>query len=160
MRTPNQGTSGVRDNLGAGRDPGVISLDDYLRRTAARSWSWGHLDCCTFVMGWILAATGIDPMAQYRGVIDDAIGAARLLKAHGGLLKMMSVEMARCGFRQIDRPDHGDVAIATGAFVNRRSGCGDAAAVICCGPWFVGMARTGIIGAADMSVLASWQVSA
>lgn len=47
---------------------------------------WGAFDCCTFVSDWVQIATGVDPMADYRGTYAtrDA-GFAKLAAVDGSL---------------------------------------------------------------------------
>lgn len=44
---------------------------------------WGAFDCCTFAFDWVLTATGIDPMADYRGKYHSEIEAREALRATG-----------------------------------------------------------------------------
>lgn len=44
---------------------------------------WGVFDCCTFAFDWVFAATGVDPMADYRGEYASEIEAREALRATG-----------------------------------------------------------------------------
>lgn len=49
-------------------------------------FAWGQQDCCLFACDGILAQTGLDPAAgMFRGKYRDALGAARLVRKHGGV---------------------------------------------------------------------------
>jgi hypothetical protein len=45
---------------------------------------WGQNDCCLFACACVLAITGTDPMAQWRGKYTTELGAKRYLKKYGG----------------------------------------------------------------------------
>lgn len=47
-------------------------------------FEWGRNDCCLFTVDAVLAMTGVDHGARFRGY-DSALGAERLLKANGGV---------------------------------------------------------------------------
>ena len=51
----------------------------------ARPFEWGSHDCCLWGADSVLALTGNDLAAQWRGTYSDALSAARLLKQLGGL---------------------------------------------------------------------------
>ena len=50
----------------------------------AQPFAWGSNDCALFASDWVLAATGTDPAAAFRGY-RTAQEAARLVSEHGGL---------------------------------------------------------------------------
>ena len=54
-------------------------LSDYIASKQAEPFAWGENDCCTFSAGAVEALTGIDPMPEYRGKYDTALGSARAL---------------------------------------------------------------------------------
>lgn len=47
-------------------------------------FEWGRNDCCLFTVDAVLAMTGVDHGAAFRGY-DSALGAERLLNANGGV---------------------------------------------------------------------------
>ena len=49
----------------------------------ARGLVWGEVDCCRFAFDWVRAATGFDPMADYRGKYSSEIEARTALRATG-----------------------------------------------------------------------------
>lgn len=67
--------------------PVARALDAYLRdpARAARAFDWAAYNCCHFVAGWVLAATGTDPMAGLPGTPDKR-AAYRLIRRLGGSL--------------------------------------------------------------------------
>jgi hypothetical protein len=57
----------------------------FLSEQRAAPFAWGTADCCTLAADAVLALTGRDPMAAYRGRYRSETGARRLLARHGGL---------------------------------------------------------------------------
>lgn len=51
----------------------------------------------------VLAVTGIDPAAPWRGSYSDEAGAMAIYQAHGGVLGLMRHGMALAGFQVSDR---------------------------------------------------------
>ncbi len=58
-------------------------LAAYLEPLRLREFAWGHHDCCTFAAGAVEAMTGVDPIPEFRGAYDDAIGAVQALRTIG-----------------------------------------------------------------------------
>jgi hypothetical protein len=50
-----------------------------------RPFAWGAMDCCLFAADVVLAMTGVDYAAGFRGRYDSRAGAVALLGARGGL---------------------------------------------------------------------------
>ncbi len=68
-------------------------------------FEWGKNDCCLFPCDGILAFTGLDPAAKmFRGKYHDALGAARLLKKHGGVEAVAEMQCAKYGFTECPVP--------------------------------------------------------
>lgn len=59
----------------------------------AQPFVWGAHDCCTFAADAVFCITGIDRMASYRGGYKTAAGAARKLRAAGGLEAAITAEL-------------------------------------------------------------------
>lgn len=76
-----------------------------LQAAKDRPFIWGEHDCVTWVANVILALTGTDYMAEFRGTYDSQLGARRLIKEIGGdlpgcvdgKLPSIPVPMARRG---------------------------------------------------------------
>lgn len=68
-------------------------LDALVGQALPRPFEWGTHDCCLWAADAVLAQTGQDPAADLRGTYADAAGAARALRAVGGLRGAG----ARCG---------------------------------------------------------------
>lgn len=62
-----------------------VALVDFIASRIAVPFSWGHQDCCLFAADGIEVMTGRDPAATFRGAYKEAMGAARVMQALGGL---------------------------------------------------------------------------
>jgi hypothetical protein len=58
-------------------------LAEYLALMQVAPFIWGRTDCAMFAAGAVLAMTGYDPAAEFRGHYGTAIGAAKSLKRYG-----------------------------------------------------------------------------
>lgn len=54
-------------------------LAEYIADKRGKPFVWGENDCCTFSAGAVEAMTGEDPMPEFRGKYDTALGSARAL---------------------------------------------------------------------------------
>lgn len=61
------------------------ALDAYLVECGSRHFSWSRFNCCHFVAGWVLTATGRDPMQGLPWTYS-ATAARRLILQLGGTL--------------------------------------------------------------------------
>lgn len=52
-------------------------------------FAWGVNDCCLFAADWVLAATGRDIAADYRGRYTTALPAMRFVELGGGVEAMI-----------------------------------------------------------------------
>jgi len=59
-------------------------LSEFARERSAMPFEWGRNDCCLFTVDAVLAMTGVDHGARFRGYYTE-LGAGRLLKANGGV---------------------------------------------------------------------------
>lgn len=55
-------------------------LCDYIASKRDEPFAWGVNDCCTFSAGAVEAITGSDPMPEFRGKYDTALGSVRVLE--------------------------------------------------------------------------------
>jgi hypothetical protein len=60
-------------------------LTRYIEERRRMPFAWGSNDCCLFAADWVLAATGRDLAAEYRGQYETALGALRFVKSAGGV---------------------------------------------------------------------------
>lgn len=88
-----------------------MTLPDFLASVAGRRWEWGKTDCLLMPADWILAARGIDPAAEYRGMYTSARGALKAIKRAGGIEALVCRAMERCGIEQTIERREGDVAL-------------------------------------------------
>lgn len=54
-------------------------LLDYIASVRREPFAWGTHDCCIFSAGAVEAVTGEDPMPEFRGKYNTALGSARAL---------------------------------------------------------------------------------
>lgn len=59
-------------------------LMDAVAAAKAKPFAWGESDCCLFACDCILAMTGVDPAAWFRGRYTTRKGAMRCLKTFSG----------------------------------------------------------------------------
>lgn len=78
-------------------------------------FKFGQVDCCLFACDGILAQTGLDPAAKmFRGKYRDALGAARLVRKHGGVEAIAAKVCAAHGWPELPTPrlaQRGDVVL-------------------------------------------------
>jgi len=88
-----------------------FNLDEYIESVLARSFEWGHLDCCIFGADWIHGRRGVDPMQGFRGTYHSKAEAIRLYLKHGGFEAFVGGSIDRAGLSRTNDPDSGDVGI-------------------------------------------------
>lgn len=90
-------------------------LADHFSAAKEKPFTWGMHDCALFACDSILAITGKDGAAAFRGRYDDKVGAYRALRdfAGGGLEATAEKICAELGFIENMRNFHqrGDVAL-------------------------------------------------
>lgn len=59
------------------------NLHDYMAKMASAEHVYGVSDCALFASGAVLAMTGYDPAAEFRGKYKTELGAARVLRSIG-----------------------------------------------------------------------------
>lgn len=109
-------------------------------------FAWGRHDCCLWAADAVLALTGHDPAAAWRGRYDDAAGAGRLVRRLGGVCAIAQRALGD----PIEHPmlaRAGDVGVTSSG-----------ALVVCIGEWWtVPSARgLGLLPLAD--ALDAWRV--
>ncbi len=58
-------------------------LNQYIKQHLNTPFKWGEFDCCLFPADAILAMTGVDYAAEFRGHYSTALGAKRALVKYG-----------------------------------------------------------------------------
>ncbi len=86
-------------------------LKNFLSDEANRPFSWGFSDCVSTVDRWILACTGLSPLAWVDREYSDADGAASILADRGGLAVLVNRAMRSQGFIKTGKPVTGDVGL-------------------------------------------------
>lgn len=79
----------------------------YIESRRHTPFAWHENDCWSFPAGAILAITGEDLFAPYRGRYSDEAGAAALIAEAGGMRALCPLESKQLGFAQ-----RGDVVLA------------------------------------------------
>jgi len=64
-------------------------LARFIEERRRMPFAWGSNDCCLFAADWVLAATGRDIAADYRGRYSSALPALRFVEAGGGVEAML-----------------------------------------------------------------------
>ncbi|MER8959296.1 hypothetical protein [Mesorhizobium sp. M0701] len=91
-----------------------MTLEQYIR--LPHRWRWGGMggeDCTTFCAAWVAAVTGKDPAAELRGTYVDADGAGAVLRAAGGVERLVGSRLAALGLHRVQRPQDGDIGIVS-----------------------------------------------
>lgn len=70
-----------------------VALYNQMEAFNEKPFEWGIHDCCTFAADCVLAMTGVDQMAGYRGGYKTAVGAARKLAKAGGMEAAITAEL-------------------------------------------------------------------
>lgn len=68
-----------------------LLLDEYLRTSALRKFGYGSYDCCLFVCDGILALTGVDVAAPFRGQYSSRRQAFRAIESYAGSASVEAV---------------------------------------------------------------------
>lgn len=94
----------MASSLIAGRLPG------FLGRASRTPFVWGGHDCLLWLADWLLQIEHPDAAAQWRGHYATQLGAARILRRHGGLVGLVDAGVAGLLDRTND-PHAGDIAV-------------------------------------------------
>lgn len=136
-------------------------LNAYIDSVRGKPFVWGGLDCCLFPAGAVLAMTGIDPAAPFRGHYSDAESAMTALFAYcGGALPEMMAQMAReFDWKQIEIPylQRGDVVLVPGTpGVEGEQFRGLLG--VCVGPMTAVLAHAGLLLIANKHIRSAWRI--
>lgn len=86
-------------------------LADYLAGIARRRFSYGGLDCCTFMADWLMHCGRPDAMADRRGAYATRNDYEALIGDEGGFVRSCRRRFAAVGLRRTSRPAAGDVCL-------------------------------------------------
>lgn len=76
------------------------------------AFAWGEADCCTFAARIVLAMTGHDLLATFRGRYHTCRGALRFVQEGGGLVKLISDRLGD-PLPSVSLAQRGDIVLAT-----------------------------------------------
>jgi hypothetical protein len=88
-----------------------MSLAKFIQDSAQRQFDWLECNCGFWVCDWIRIATGVDPVAQYRGRFKSPHGFIRHIGAFGGNENFSRKVAADAGLKQCYLPLLGDVGL-------------------------------------------------
>lgn len=71
----------------------AIALQNQITEFNQKQFEWGTHDCCTFAADCVLAMTGHDKMAKYRGGYKSLLGAQKKINKAGGLEAAITAEL-------------------------------------------------------------------
>lgn len=94
-----------------------LDLISYLEASARRPFRHGTHDCALFLAGGVLAMTGVDFAAPYRGRYTTQRGGFRVLKADG-YADHIALARAKLSEKPVAFAREGDGAIIPGALVD------------------------------------------
>jgi hypothetical protein len=66
--------------------PAKLAL--FIEEKRAQPFDWAANNCCFFACDWLAILTGTDPAAKLRKKVKSAAGAAKLVKARGGVVAL------------------------------------------------------------------------
>lgn len=114
-------------------------------------FAWGKNDCCQFVSAWLCELTG-DNLSEPFGGYTSALGAARVLKANGGILALADAAFAARGWPVVP------VALARRGDVVAGKTDGGLMLGVCSGADSAFAGKTGIILHPTLASVRAWRV--
>lgn len=97
-------------------------LNNYVVECGGRPFVWGEFDCAMFAAGAVIAMTGDDPLAEFRGRYSTGPGSIRALKRYGAgtLEATFDTKFAACPISFARRGDlafhEGSLGVVMGPF--------------------------------------------
>ncbi|PKR57509.1 DUF6950 family protein [Thalassospira lohafexi] len=133
-------------------------LADFHKAAFGRPFVWGQTDCCLTASDGVLAITGIDPGARFRGAYSDMAGGYRAMKdyAGGGVSETIAALMAENNWPEIPvlMARRGDVGLVPSGLPGMQA---DAAA-ICLGPHWATRGEGGLVNLPLKQGRRAWRV--
>lgn len=108
MRLGRGKSHGAEKNMTRKTDGWQSRLGEYLSETSQTPFAYGVSDCALFSAGAVLAMTGVDLAAEWRGRYKTMRGGLRVLRASG---HANHVALAAATFPATDLPTGGDLAV-------------------------------------------------
>lgn len=130
------------------------SLADFLAQAARTPFAWGGKDCCLWPADWLVACGHPDPAADLRGRYRTALGAARILNKHGGVLGVYASRATTVGLRAVTTPIAGDIGVVMARDADGRA---KPTGAICTGRRWAALGPERLI-VAEMTPLAAWRI--
>lgn len=72
-----------------------LAFEQTVREHKDKAFIWGEHDCVLWAANTVLAITGFDPASNFRGEYSTALGAAKILKEHGGMEALVTGVLER-----------------------------------------------------------------
>ena len=72
-----------------------IGFANCVSANMSKKFVWGEHDCVLWASNAVKALTGHDPAESFRGSYNSALGAARVLKEHGGMEAIVTKQLER-----------------------------------------------------------------
>lgn len=88
----------------------VSRLEIYRAEVEAAIWDPGQWDCLLALARWCALATGRDPGAPFRGRYAGDVGAARMLRRQGGIVRVIGAAFEPMGWARTPTATPGAVA--------------------------------------------------
>lgn len=136
-------------------------LFHFIESRRQQPFAWGKQDCCLFACDGILAQTGLDPAAKmFRGKYRDALGAARLVRKHGGVEAIAAQVCAAHGWLELPTPrlaQRGDV-VTINATAGEGLDFGPAQLGICLGAEAAFPGREGLVFHPLKACIRAWAI--
>lgn len=148
------------------RDDWEVRLAAVLDRYARTAFGWGTADCLTLPADCVLAMTGVDPLAPWRGRYagrDQAVALlARLAPEAAEDARLGAVVAATLAAHGAPRilpafASHGDVVIATWSDAERGNAPAQHCGVVA-GPGVALPGRRGLVFAAPDRIATAWRI--
>lgn len=130
-----------------------MTLAAFLAQAGRTPFAWRAHNCLILPANWVLAQRGVDLAAGFRDEVRSATGAARFLKAQGGLLAFATARAAACQLVATSAPQTGAVGVVEIEAAHGRAYAGG----ICTGPRWAVLGVAGLI-VAPMTPIAAWEV--
>lgn len=91
--------------------PAALAL--FIEEKREQPFDWAANNCAFFACDWLAILTGVDPAATFRGEVDSALSAQRVIAAAGGLERIAEDACARWGWPEAAVPlaRRGDVVV-------------------------------------------------
>ncbi|MES2034818.1 MAG: hypothetical protein V4466_11620 [Pseudomonadota bacterium] len=128
-------------------------LASFLARAAMTPFDWGTWDCSLWLADWLVENGYADPAGHLRGRYDTALSCARLLRAEGGLMAVVSDCAMRAALARTYSPGAGAVGVVEAMTNDGRALVG----ALCTGPRWAVLTHGGIMVWPAAPIIA-WEV--